>query len=101
MNTAVMSYEELQAEISRLQRQAEEVREKEKQEGLAKVYEIMDRYGITASDLKLRKSRKVSLSKPKFKNPTTGETWSGRGKRPHWIHEWVSSGKDLDQLRID
>lgn len=24
---------------------------------------------------------------PKFRDPATGKTWSGKGKRPHWVKE--------------
>ncbi len=24
---------------------------------------------------------------PKFRDPATGKTWSGKGKRPHWVRE--------------
>lgn len=25
-------------------------------------------------------------------------TWSGRGKRPRWVHEWLESGRSLEEL---
>ena len=38
---------------------------------------------------------------PKFRNPDTPhQTWSGRGKQPHWIRELLASGKQLDDVRI-
>lgn len=29
-----------------------------------------------------------------------GLAWTGRGKQPRWITEWVESGKSLDALRV-
>jgi len=26
--------------------------------------------------------------------------WTGRGKQPRWITEWIESGKSLDVLRV-
>lgn len=26
-------------------------------------------------------------------------TWTGRGKRPRWVTEWLESGKSMDQLK--
>jgi len=31
--------------------------------------------------------------KPKYRNPATGETWAGRGKRPRWFAEALAAGK--------
>ncbi len=27
-------------------------------------------------------------------------TWSGRGKRPGWVHEWLNSGRSIDELAV-
>jgi DNA-binding protein H-NS len=38
---------------------------------------------------------------PKYANPSRpGETWSGRGKRPRWLAAQLSSGRKLDDFRI-
>lgn len=29
-----------------------------------------------------------------------GLAWTGRGKPPRWITEWIESGKSLDALRV-
>ena len=31
--------------------------------------------------------------KPKYRNPSTGETWTGRGKRPRWFAAALAAGK--------
>ena len=31
--------------------------------------------------------------KPKYRNPATGETWTGRGKRPRWFAAAMAAGK--------
>jgi DNA-binding protein H-NS len=38
---------------------------------------------------------------PKYRNPKDpAETWSGRGRQPHWVRAQLQSGKKLDDLRI-
>jgi DNA-binding protein H-NS len=38
---------------------------------------------------------------PKYRNPTRpSETWAGRGKQPRWLTAQLSSGKRLDDFRI-
>ena len=59
---------------------------------------IIEQYGLSASDLFSRKAGvkggggKVA---PKYRNPSTGETWTGRGKAPKWI-----DGKDRSNYLI-
>jgi ParB/RepB/Spo0J family partition protein len=37
-----------------------------------------------------------------YRNPNDpGQAWTGRGKQPKWVSEWIQSGKSLDALRID
>jgi len=38
---------------------------------------------------------------PKYRNPQTSETWSGRGKRPRWLVAAMRSGRKLDEFRIN
>jgi len=38
---------------------------------------------------------RVKTVAPKYRDPTTGATWSGRGKSPRWL-----LGKDREQFRI-
>lgn len=38
---------------------------------------------------------------PKYRNPErTSETWSGRGKQPHWVEVQLRSGMKVDDLLI-
>lgn len=38
---------------------------------------------------------------PKYRNPANKEqTWTGRGKQPHWVRDALASGKNLEQLAI-
>jgi len=38
---------------------------------------------------------------PKYHNPDDkSKTWTGRGKRPHWVRDALAKGADLDSLAI-
>jgi DNA-binding protein H-NS len=38
---------------------------------------------------------------PRFRHPANRSLrWSGRGRQPKWVKEWVASGQPLDALRI-
>lgn len=44
--------------------------------------------------------RKYPRVLPKYRNPQTSETWSGRGKRPRWLVAAVKSGRRIEDFRI-
>ena len=82
------SYKELLAQREQLDRQIKEAIALEKADGIAKAKLIIEQYHLTASDLFSRKvGVRASGGKvaPKYRNPVTGETWTGRGKAPKWI----------------
>lgn len=49
-------------------------------------------------DVKLR--RKYPAVLPKYRNPKTAETWSGRGKLPRWLVAAKKAGKKIEEFRI-
>ena len=82
------SYKELLAQRELLDKQIKEAIQREKADGIAKAKLIIEQYQLTAADLFSRKAgAKSSGGKvaPKYRNPATGETWTGRGKAPKWI----------------
>jgi DNA-binding protein H-NS len=39
--------------------------------------------------------------RPKFRNPAEPhQTWSGRGKRPHWVTELLDAGRSIQDFQI-
>ncbi|TXC62157.1 H-NS histone family protein [Piscinibacter aquaticus] len=38
--------------------------------------------------------------KPKYRDPQSGHTWTGRGLQPRWIKEALASGGTLERLLI-
>jgi len=97
-----MFYEEIQAKIADLQAQAEIVKREEKEQAIAMARTMISAYGITARDLGLDKSPKTKTGpklgnkvSPKYRDPASGATWSGRGKTPRWIN-----GADRSQYAI-
>lgn len=82
------SYQEIRAEIARLETQAEEARHREIASAIAEIKGKMAELGITVADLEGSRSKKTakrSGAEPKFKDPASGATWSGRGKQPKWL----------------
>ena len=78
--------QELMAQREALERQIEQTKKQERGEAIEKVRALMAEYGLTVADLGSRKSGKAKKSKSsgnkvaaKYRNASTGETWSGRG----------------------
>jgi len=97
------SYTELQNEIARLMQQADAARKAEVAAAIADIKATMTEYGITVADLGSagRSSRaKGTTVAAKYRNRSTGETWTGRGKMPRWLQAQVSAGKRKEDFLI-
>ncbi len=95
-------YADLKAQIARLQAQADEARRTEVVNVIAEIRHKIVEYGLTAQDLGFaeaarrgRPPRKAPLP-PRYQDPKTGSTWSGRGKPPKWI-----AGKNRERFLIE
>lgn len=93
------SYADLQAEIARLQREAESMRAAEVAAVIDDIRAKMKAYGISVADLSERKAKRKPV-KPKYRNPSTGETWSGRGRTPRWLAAHEEAGKSRERFAI-
>lgn len=112
---------ELQVQIEKLQKQADDIRTKEFDTTVREIRAKMAAFGISLSDLRSVGSKK-SVSKkgarsqkavakkagkgnkgakvaPKYRGPA-GETWSGRGLAPKWLTALVAAGRRKDEFAL-
>ncbi|NHZ42790.1 H-NS histone family protein [Massilia aquatica] len=93
------SYAEYVEQIEKLQSLAEAARKNEIDDAIKKIKELMQLHGVTVDDLSSARTAKATKVKgtvaAQFKNPESGETWTGRGRAPRWL-----DGKDREQFRI-
>jgi DNA-binding protein H-NS len=47
-----------------------------------------------------RKRRPIAKVAPKYRDPATGETWSGRGLKPRWLVAALAAGRAIDEFRL-
>ncbi len=47
-----------------------------------------------------RASRKKSVVKPKYRDPKTNETWSGRGRMASWLKSKQEAGEKIEKFLI-
>jgi DNA-binding protein H-NS len=82
-----------------------------------KVRALMKKLGVSLSDLggsapakrgrkpaaaagaPAKRGRKPGSGSAKYKNPATGESWTGVGRPPRWITEAVKAGKSKDDFK--
>jgi DNA-binding protein H-NS len=38
--------------------------------------------------------------KPKYRDPVTGDTWSGRGRMASWLKAKQDAGEDIEKYRV-
>jgi DNA-binding protein H-NS len=87
---------ELVTELSRLESQFEEAKLAKRSAIIAEMQQIIQTLNISARELGLGRYPGGRLPRPpKYRDPATGATWSGRGREPRWI-----LGKDRSAFRI-
>ncbi|HDR9511709.1 H-NS histone [Burkholderia cepacia] len=94
------TYLELKAQADALAQQAEEARLAEVDSIITAMREQIAEYGITPEQLFGRRKAPASGARPpiapKYRDPKSGATWSGRGKAP----QWIANAKNRDRFLI-
>jgi DNA-binding protein H-NS len=129
-NSMARSLAEIQAEITKLKKEADKIRSVEVKEVVAKIRKAIAHYGLTPQELfgkgagasakadsgetqgtAARKGRVAKAgkgkAKPASKAPAVvrykdeaGNTWVGRGKRPQWLRDALVAGKKLEDFAV-
>ena len=108
------TYADIQKQIDVLTREAERLKQEEIAGVIDRIKEAIKSYGLTASDLGLtgrdngagrrKPGRKVGAKKAPTVNAKyrdeAGNTWGGRGPRPQWLRDALSSGKTLKDFAV-
>lgn len=99
------SLKELLQQREALEKAITEARQSEIAAAVARVRELVAEHGLTVQDVfpgRAGKSAGKSAARSggskvaaKYRDPATGQTWTGRGKAPKWI-----DGKDRSQFVI-
>lgn len=101
----------LLAQLADLNMRIERARKKEIEVAIATCRDLIETFELSAYDVGLVPTQVIPMSRPvtrtfcparvraptppKYRDPATGETWSGRGRPPGWILE-----QDRDELLI-
>lgn len=89
IDVSMPTYKELLAQRQNLDAQIELLRKTESQDALASVRQLIAEFGLTQADIfptsRAKSPFKGNTVAPKYRDPATGSTWTGRGKPPLWI----------------
>jgi len=113
----MVTLDSIKLKIAKLEKQATTIAGKQSAIGLAKIRELMHKHGLSVADVEGfigKKRGRKALPKaangaaksaggntkpvaPKYADPKSGATWSGRGRAPAWIKD----AKDRSRFLID
>jgi len=97
---------ELLAQKAELEKKIIETQREEKTQAIAQVKSLMLQYGLSLADLGTRvptptrgaaTGRKVAA---KYRDPATGDTWSGRGLQPKWLKAALAAGRSIADFAL-
>lgn len=99
------SIQDLLAQKAALEKQIAEAQRAARTDAIAKVKALMAEYGLTAADLagkapaapKAEGSKKVAA---KYRDPASGQAWTGRGLKPKWLQAALATGKQLSDFAL-
>lgn len=88
------TYRDLLEKKKELEAQIAAAREKEIAAAVVDVRQLVLDFNLTEQDV-FPTRRTITPAKVKYRDPSTGATWTGRGKPPRWIAD-----KDREQYAV-
>ena len=97
------SVNELLAQKAAIEQQIADAQRAERANAIAQVRALMAEHGLTPADLASKSAapkRAGAKVAPKYRNASTGDTWTGRGLQPKWLKAALASGKTIGDFTI-
>ena len=104
--------QDLLSQKAALDRQIEDAKRTQQVAAIAQIRQLMADNVLTVADISAASpgSRKAGKSGPgprsvkkvavKYRHPTTGESWTGRGLKPKWLKAELDNGKSISDFSI-
>lgn len=100
----------LEKELAKIQKKIKALQTKKRKPIINSIIKSMREYDISPEEIStaynrkpIKKSKPDTVKKPvppKYRNPQTNDTWSGRGKAPRWITEAEAAGTTRESFLI-
>ena len=98
----------IESEIQKLEMEVEALQARHRGPALEAIVKAMQEYDISPEDIaqafrKVSKpaARRTTRIAPKYMNPASGQTWSGRGRTPRWMAEAEARGEPRERFLIE
>lgn len=99
---------EAEAKVNELRKKLEEERKGERTQAITAARELIKAHGLSAAELgfsgkapgKRALGDKRTIVPPKYQDPASGKTWTGRGKSPAWLAAQVAAGRNKQDFLI-
>lgn len=107
--TYLSEKEKIEQEIQRLKDDARALVERHRGPALESILRAMNEYDISPEDVttayrNANKSSRRNANKqtvpPKYRDPASGKTWTGRGRTPRWLTAAEEQGRSRDEFLI-
>lgn len=100
-----MTADELKKLMADAEKQLAEAEKRKKTETKAAIQKILDEAGYDIGDIfpgaAAGKSKKSgSKGEARYRDPATGSTWTGRGRKPKWLVEAEAAGRSVEDFAI-
>ena len=100
INLDALSLSELRDLRNKVERAITSYEDRRRKEALVAIESAAREHGFTLAELtgvKIAKSKVAA----KYANPEdNSQTWSGRGRKPRWVQDYLDGGKAIDDLAI-
>lgn len=102
MDLSNMSASELRNLQEQVKRELKKRESQDVQKAKEEIFAIAQRVGLPLKELIATPGRgKGGTVAARYRNPGDAtQQWTGRGRQPKWVKEWLDSGKSVDDLRI-
>lgn len=80
-------------------------RKQEEKQARQELKEVAKKYGFSLDELIAARGGKASggggKRPPQYQHPhDPNKTWTGRGRRPHWVNDWIENGGSWEEIEI-
>ncbi len=89
------SLQELLAQKEALEQQIAQIKKAERADALQNARSLIDTFDLTVDELFGKQKSSGKAVAVKYRNPETGETWTGRGRAPRWLE-----GKNREDFAV-
>jgi len=104
MDLSKLSVAELHSLQDQIKQALQQREQAEKNQAREQILSIAQKAGISLKDLlsaKGGRTTKGSTVAVRYRHPQDASLqWTGRGRQPKWVQEWVAAGKTLDALKV-